>query len=247
MTTTEHSGSGDLNRSLELLWDYADKPGRGRKPGLTLDRIVAAAVAVADADGLEAVSMRRIASDLDVGAMSLYRYIPGKAELLDLMLDQVCAVVPPAEPPSDWRAAVELIARGSMDMYLAHPWMLQVDQARPVLGPNALAGLDLALSWLADVPLSDQQKICLLVTVDGFVSSTARTTVNAQRAFERTGVTDEEFWTAQSPILEKAMATGTYPMMAGLADNAFSPEGIDLFDFGLGLLLDGLAAFLSRS
>lgn len=245
MTATEHSGSGDLNRSLELLWDFADKPGRGRKPGLTLDRIVAAAVAVADADGLEAVSMRRISSELGAGVMSLYRYVPGKAELLDLMLDRVC-VIPEsdAEPSTDWRTALERYARGAMDLYLRHPWMLQVDQARPVLGPNQLAGIEHALSGLSGMALSDQKKVNILVLVDGFVSSCARSLVNAKRAEERTGVTDEEFWTTQAPILEKAMATGKYPMMAALSEDAFAGSGEDLFDFGLGLMIEGLRVYL---
>lgn len=245
MTMTEHSGSGDLNRSLELLWDFADKPGRGRKPGLTLDRIVAAAVAVADADGLEAVSMRRIAADLGVGAMSLYRYVPGKAELLDLMLDRVC-VIPEsdAEPATDWRTALERYARGAMDLYLRHPWMLQVDQARPVLGPNALAGMEHALGWLNGMDLSDQERIHVLVIIDGFVSSCARSMVNAKRAEERTGVTDEEFWTTQAPILEKAMSTGKYPRMAALSEEAFAGSGEVLFEFGLRLMIEGLRVYL---
>lgn len=243
MTMTEHSGSGDLNRSLELLWDFADKPGRGRKPGLTLDRIVAAAVAVADADGLEAVSMRRIAADLGVGAMSLYRYVPGKAELLDLMLDSVC-VLSETGPATDWRTAVERHAREGMDLYLRHPWMLQVDQARPVLGPNALAGMEHALGWLNGMDLSDQERIHVLVIIDGFVSSCARSMVNAKRAEERTGVTDEEFWTTQAPILEKAMSTGKYPRMAALSEEAFAGSGEVLFEFGLRLMIEGLRVYL---
>ena len=98
MTTTEHSGSGDVSRSLELLWGLGERPSRGPKPGLTLDRIVTAAVAVADAEGLGALSMRRVATDLGVGTMSLYRYVPGKAELLDLMLDKVAEFDADAHP-----------------------------------------------------------------------------------------------------------------------------------------------------
>ncbi|MBK3547134.1 TetR/AcrR family transcriptional regulator, partial [Streptomyces sp. MBT60] len=83
------TGSGDIARSLELLWGTGERPSRGPKPGLTLDRIVTAAVAVADAEGLAAVSMRRLSTELGTGTMSLYRYVPGKSELLDLMFDRV--------------------------------------------------------------------------------------------------------------------------------------------------------------
>src|SRR5690606_9235190 len=86
---TRSSGGGDLARTLDLLWNTDRRPSRGPKPGLTLERIVDAAVEVADRDGLDALSMRRIATELGTGTMTLYRYVPGKAELLDLMLDRV--------------------------------------------------------------------------------------------------------------------------------------------------------------
>lgn len=86
---TETSGSGDIARTMELLWDAGRRPSRGPKPTLTLDQIVEAGVRVADAEGLESMSMRRVATELGTGTMSLYRYVPGKAELLDLMLDRV--------------------------------------------------------------------------------------------------------------------------------------------------------------
>src|ERR1044072_2072927 len=107
------SGSGDIVRTLELLWDGAPRPSRGPKPGLTLDRIVEAAVRIADEEGVDAGSMRRVGPELGTGALSLYRYVPGKAELLDLMLDRVQR---PSENPADlgdgtWRSAPEAQAR----------------------------------------------------------------------------------------------------------------------------------------
>ena len=121
----ETSGAGDIVRTLELLWDGGPRPSRGPKPGLTLDRIVEAAVRIADEEGLGAVSMRRIATELGTGAMSLYRYVPGKAELLDLMLDRVQR---PSENPADlgdgtWRAALEAMARATLALYTRHPWL----------------------------------------------------------------------------------------------------------------------------
>ncbi|MGP3922686.1 MULTISPECIES: TetR/AcrR family transcriptional regulator [unclassified Streptomyces] len=248
MTTTEHSGSGDLNRSLELLWDFGAKPARGPKPGLSLDRIVTAAVAVADAEGLDAVSMRRVAAELGVGTMSLYRYVPGKAELLDLMLDKVNDVGDATEiaPGAGWRAALEKVAHGSWRLYTRHPWLLLVDQARPVLGPNALAGLELALGGMREAALSDKEKMGVLVALDGYVSGCARSHLNSVRAEQRTGITDDEFWNTQAPILEKAMATGRYPLMAALADDTFTGSGEEIFEFGLQRLLDGLEAFVER-
>ena len=120
-SSSETSGSGDIVRTLELLWDTGRRPSRGPKPALSLDRIVEAAVQVADADGLEAVSMRRVATELGTGAMSLYRYVPGKGELLDLMLDRVQR---PSENPADlgdggWRAALEGLGHATLAAVMA--------------------------------------------------------------------------------------------------------------------------------
>lgn len=249
MTTTEHSGSGDVSRSLELLWGLGDRPSRGPRPGLTLDRIVTAAVAVADADGLGALSMRRVATDLGVGTMSLYRYVPGKAELLDLMLDKVAEFDADAhpDPGAGWRPVLEAVARGSWQLHQRHPWLLQVDQARPLLGPNALDGLDYALRALAGTGLTDREKVHVLVSVDGFVTGTARTQLNSALAEKRTGVSNEEFWQAQAPILSKAMLSGRYPALAGLDQDAFGGD-TSVFELGLAALLDGFeAAITARS
>ncbi|HET6857237.1 MAG TPA: TetR family transcriptional regulator, partial [Streptomyces sp.] len=130
--TGETSGSGDIGRSLELLWGTGERPSRGPKPALSLDRIVALAIGVADAEGLDAVSMRRLSTDLGTGTMSLYRYIPGKAELLDLMLDRVQGETLDAAGPrgeAGWQGAVEAMARGDLDMFRRHPWLLKVNQA----------------------------------------------------------------------------------------------------------------------
>lgn len=245
--TTEHSGSGDLDRSLALLWDIQERPARGPKPSLTLDAIVTAAVAVADAEGMSGLSMRRVALELGVGTMSLYRYVPGKAELLDLMLDQV--VEPSTELASasgmDWRQVLELSARETWQLALIHPWLLQIDQARPLLGPNALASVELTLRGLADTKLTDRQKFMVIDMVDSFVSGIARAHVNSVQAEQRTGISDEEFWKAQEPVLVKSMESGRYPTLAALDEDTFSGSYEEEFEFGLERLLDGLEAYIS--
>ncbi len=215
--TTEHSGSGDLSLSLKLLWHGKEPTSRGPKPALTLERIVAVAVAIADRDGLGALSMRKVAAELEVGTMSLYRYVPGKAELLDLMLDHVNGPPEALERHrgKPWRSVLELVARGTWRMYLAHPWLLQVNQTRPILGPNALAGFDFAIAALDGLGLTGREKVATLITIDSYVTATARTYVMQQQASERSGISDEEFWDAQEPTLRDAMASGDYPAVAG--------------------------------
>ncbi|MFF7248681.1 TetR/AcrR family transcriptional regulator [Embleya sp. NPDC008237] len=249
MTSTDHTGSGDLTRSLELLWGVDRKPARGPKPALTLDGIVTAAIAVADAEGLDAVSMRRVAAEIGSGTMSLYRYVPGKAELIDLMVDRVNAPGDGAEfsPGLGWRGALEQVARGIWRMYNRHPWLLGVDQARPVLGPNSLQALEFTLAAIGDARLSDREKLTVLSIIDGgYVSGMARTHFNTVRAAQRTGVSDEQFWAAQAPLLNAAMASGRYPKLAALAEDSFTQDGEAAFEFGLQRLLDGLETFIDR-
>jgi AcrR family transcriptional regulator len=245
--TTEHSGSGDIRRSLALLWGLEEKPTRGPKPTLTLDRIVSAAIAVADAEGLEALSMRKVAEALGVGTMSLYRYVPGKAELLDLMLDRMNAPDSAGDRlGDDWRSAMEALGRGLWQLHMRHPWLPFVDQSRPLVGPNSLRGLELALDGLADSGLTDQEKINAISLIEAFVSSAARVCNNAVMAEQRTGVSTEEFWLAQRPVLEKAMATGQYPLVATLDEDAFAATSEEFFEFGLQRVLDGIETLVRR-
>ncbi|MBX9394930.1 TetR/AcrR family transcriptional regulator [Streptomyces sp. TRM72054] len=244
---TETSGSGDIQRTLELLWDTGRRPSRGPKPGLTLDRIVEAAVRVADAEGLEAVSMRRVAAELGTGAMSLYRYVPGKAELLDLMLDRVQR---PSENPADlgdgtWRSALEAMGRATLALYRRHPWLLRVNQSRPILGPSAIDGMEKVLSRIRPMGLSDRELVSAIILVDSYVVGAARTKVHQEEAERRTGLTDAEFWEAQVPVLEKVMASGRYPIMASLDENTWGPD-FDHFEFGLQRILDGLEALVAQ-
>ncbi|WFB08881.1 TetR/AcrR family transcriptional regulator [Streptomyces sp. LX-29] len=244
--TTEHSGSGDVSRSLELLWGTGERATRGPKPGLDLSRIVATAVRIADAEGLAAVSMRRLSTELGVGTMSLYRYIPGKAELLDLMIDHVNGVGAGSEGvPQGWRATMEHVARGIWDLYHRHPWLIHVDQGRPILGPNAMDGLEFAMRGLDGIGLGDREMINVLVVIDGFVSGVARSFLNAAMAEQRTGVSTEEFWSAQAPVLEKAVTSGRYPVQARMTMDAFAGTGEEVFELGLRSLLDGLEGVIA--
>jgi AcrR family transcriptional regulator len=233
--------------SLELLWGGRERPKRGPKPGLSLDAIVAAAIELADAEGLEAVSMRRVAAALDVGTMSLYRYVPGKAELLDLMLDRMSDPGDTAQRVAglDWRELMEQVARGTWRLYLEHPWLLQVNWARPALGPSSLAGVEIEMGGLEGIGLSDRERVMVMVAIDGYVVGSARRVAQERWAAEETGVSDDEFWAAQEPFLERAMSTGRYPTLARLSEDAFSAGHEELFEFGLARLLDGLEAFVA--
>jgi AcrR family transcriptional regulator len=193
------------------------------------------------------LSMRRVAESLDVGTMSLDRYVPGKAELLDLMLDRVRAPTRPSPASATtgaprWRRWV----RGMWRLYLRHPWLPFVDQSRPLLGPNSLDGFEFALHGLDDAGLTSQQKVNAISLIGAFVSSAARMHNNAVTAEQRTGLSTEEFWQAQTPVIERAMSTGRYPLIATLDEHAFASTAEEFFEFGLRCLLDGLEALVDR-
>lgn len=231
-----------LAKSLELMWKGLAEPARGPKPKLTLEQIVEAGIALADTQGLEALSMRTLARELGVGTMSLYRYVPSKTELLNLMLD---AVVGPSKTrrealTSDWQTFLRVTAREGRQLHLRHPWTLQVSWTRPVLGPSSVGDMELVLAGLQDLPLSDQEKMNLVTSLDSFVMGSARQEVLWQNAAAESGMTDDEFWGYQLPVLESAMSSGQFPVMAALSEDAFDSGWEDSFNFGLELLLDGL-------
>src|SRR6188474_3921292 len=144
------------------------RPAPGaRHPRLTRDQIAATALAIADAEGFEAVSMRRIATDLDAGTMTLYYYVKTKDDLVALMDDAIMAevLVPADRLPAGWRAGLTAIAHRSRDVFRRHPWALHALQGARI-GPNGLAHMEQSMSALVDAPLDDRGKLHLLSVVD---------------------------------------------------------------------------------
>jgi AcrR family transcriptional regulator len=249
--TLEYSGSGDPTRTMALLWGTGKKPTRGPKPALSVERIVGAAIEVADKDGLAALSMRRVADRLGIGTMSLYTYVPGKAELLDVMLD---AVLGEAEVPDDaaggWRERLEAVARENWALFHRHPWVLQVATVnRPPLGPNVIAKYDRELRAVDGIGLTDVEMDSVLALVLEHVQGAARRSVEVSQAEQRTGMTDDEWWLANEPLLEKVFDPDRYPTASRVGPAAataygaaYAPE--HAFEFGLERILDGIEAFI---
>ncbi|MBE1490488.1 AcrR family transcriptional regulator [Plantactinospora soyae] len=248
--TTEHTGTGDPARSLALLWRTHERANRRGRTDLTVDRIIHAAIEVADADGLPGLSMRRIAERLGVGTMSLYTHLPGKAELLDLMLDTVYADVPDTDTtPRDWRTRVEQIARDAWARYHRHPWMLQIGTSRPVLGPNAMARYEHELRAIDGIGLTDIEMDSVVNLVAGHVASAARQALDATSVEQRTGMTDEQWWSARAPLLDALTEGHHYPTAARVGATVGEAYGsavnpVHAFEFGLHRLLDGIDALI---
>ncbi|GIF78234.1 TetR/AcrR family transcriptional regulator [Asanoa siamensis] len=242
----EHSGTGDPARSMALLWRAADREGR---TGLSVDRIVAAAIEIADGDGVAALSMRRVAERLGVGAMSLYTYVPGKGELLDLMIDQVLGETDRGDTPGGWRARLEHVARSNLALYRRHPWLLQVGTSRPPMGPNLIAKYDYELGALDGSGLSDIEIDTALTSVLAYVTGAAQAAVEFAQAPDRSGMTDDAWWAVQAPLLEKVFDPVRFPLAARIGAAAGEAYGLidtdHAFEFGLQRLLDGIAAFIA--
>jgi AcrR family transcriptional regulator len=248
----DKEGSGEgieaAARTLELLWGVRKRPGRGPKRGLSVEKVVEAAVGIADEEGLEALSMRRVADRLGVGVMSLYTYVPGKAELTELMLD---AALGEAEIPDGagggWRAGLELYARESWRLSHRHPWMLQLlSSGRGLLGPNQTAMLDSALHAVSGLGLTDREMVSLFFVVVGYVRGAAQTAVEGTHTEQATGVTDEQWWSSYGRLVAEYTADAErYPTLASLSSSAWTfdrPEAD--FEFGLQRVLDGIEAFI---
>jgi AcrR family transcriptional regulator len=243
--TTEYSGTGDLKRSLELMWGVQERPTRGPKPRLTVEKIARAAIEIADAEGLTALSMRRVADQLGVAAMSLYTYVPGKAELIDVMLDTVAGEAPLLDDlPGSWRARVERWAREAYASHHRHPWVLQVATIHPPMGPNGVAWTDSALRALAGTGLAERELVAMISVIDGYVRGVARTSVDAAQVEQRTGVTDEQWYAAVAPMLDKLIEPSRYPTITRFHYSGLFDDPIDPFDFGLQRLLDGIEALI---
>jgi AcrR family transcriptional regulator len=260
---TEYTGGGDPIRSIELLWGVADaaQPGRrGPKPRLSVPSITRAAVEVADAEGMGALSMRRVAEHLGVSVMSLYTYVPGKAELVDLMLDLVCGeAVQPADStdatddgPGGWRARLDGVARRNWALLRRHPWLLQIAAtARPPLGPNVIAKYDHELQAVEGVGLTDVEMDAALTLVLGHTEGAARRAVEMSQAEQRTGMSDDQWWAASAPLLAKVFDAERFPTAARVGaaagealQAAYDPE--HAFEFGLQRILDGIEALIDR-
>lgn len=250
MVAAEYTGRGDPARTMALLWRTREESARGRA-GLSVDRIVAAAIEVADTDGIAALSMRRVADRLGVGAMSLYTYVPGKAELLDVMVDTVYGEVEHPEIDGGWRRRLEQVARANWALFQRHPWLLQVSTTRPVLGPNLMAEYEYELNAVDGLGLTAVEMDSIATLVVGYAHGAARLSLDLAQAEPHTGMSDEQWWSAHGPHLETVFDVRRYPTAAVVGQIAAEHYGSaydsnHYFDFGLQRILDGISALVKE-
>jgi AcrR family transcriptional regulator len=243
-----------LPASIEAAWGVRDRPHKGPKPGLSLSRIVEAAIKVADAEGLAAVSMSRVATELGAATMSLYRYVGAKNELLELMVDAAMGPPPPDLGSGTWRTGLTAWAVAYLEFLRRRPWVARVPIGTPPITPNSIAWFERGLRVMRPTRLTPAEKLSTIMLLSAFVRSSATLEADIAEAFETSAgasgqmiasygrllarLTDPE----RFPAVQELVATGVFDEQPDPDENPLDAD----FTFGLERILDGLDAHLRR-
>ncbi|GLW11623.1 TetR family transcriptional regulator [Microtetraspora sp. NBRC 13810] len=224
------------------------RSGPGRRPGYSREQITGVAVRIADAEGVQAATMRRIAAELGTGAMSLYVYVPKRDDLLDLMIDMVMAEVElPDRPGGGWRSDLSLVAHQTRVTGLRHPWLVPLIGSRPTLGPQLLRVNEFALGALDGLGLGIDDITGLVGMLNDYVHGAIRREIGWLEEARRTGL-DPERWRRDyvGPYVRQVVEAGTYPLFSRSVLESrtalLTPE--ERFRHGLDRVLRGIGAQL---
>ncbi|MDQ7249939.1 TetR/AcrR family transcriptional regulator C-terminal domain-containing protein [Dongia sedimenti] len=236
---TEH-----LQPEIRTVWERAEPAPRPAPVPLSRDGIVRAAIAIADAEDLAAVSLRKVAAALDAGPMRLYGFMSTKDELLDLMADAVYAEMVPDEAATrDWRDALRVFARETRRIAHQHPWFVDLLGGRPRLGPNTLAHMERLLAALHAAPgfESIDAAVQAAKTINAYVIGVVRSEVSEIIAERESGMDKAAWQSANWHYMQRVIATGRFPTLAKVVRDASHPPADAVFDHGLDCVLDGIA------
>ncbi|WP_168627864.1 TetR/AcrR family transcriptional regulator C-terminal domain-containing protein [Cryobacterium sp. BB307] len=238
-----------LPHAIALAWGLAEPPQRGPKRELSLDAIIDAAIAIADAEGIGALSMSRVASSLGFTTMSLYRYVTSKDDLLQLMQNSAArVVVPPLDEAQGWREALREWFDALVGAYRKHPWTLDIPVSGVPMMPTALVIVDWAMRAMRDLPLDPGEKIEVLLLLTSYARATAQlerdltragenATMGAESTAALTEVVSEEAFPYLFPLIRDGVYAGGDP-----ADFEYETDML----FGLERILDGIESYTSR-
>lgn len=243
--------AGWSSERLDVIWGLKQPPSRGPKPALTVEQIVEVGIELADAEGLEAVSMKRISDRLGVGAMTLYTYVPDKATLLMAMLDTVFGKTDLPDSRHEWRDYLMQAAEAILQTYLLHPWGLEVVADGPPISPNQMRFLETTMEVLDRLNLTDREKIDIAMTISYFVRGAADIGGGILRAERASGLSREEVGALQQESLMRVLDPEVFPLTLRVLtgppeDSPTESEWDDFgFRFGLDRLLDGIEALIA--
>ncbi len=240
----DSSGLSADVRAASLIWTRPERP-RNVRPALSRERIVQVALALADTEGIDAISTRRIAAALSVSAMALYGYIERKEDVLDLMIDAVYGEVPVPLPGSrDWRSHLQEIAVQTRAMMHRHSWFASLIGHRAVLGPNALKKTDSLLGVVSQLGFDMTTTRSILALFNAYILGFVLGEMGEAEAQRRTGLSERQWQQQVAPyVQEQIIASGRYPHLARALVEDEERSSDETFLFGLTRLLEGIAAY----
>lgn len=242
--------AAEPERVLALLWRHhvAGRAKPGPVPSLSTDRVVEAAVAKADADGLQTVTMRELGRELQAPAMTLYTHVQSRAVLTELMIDWVYGTMDRERPSNArWEDKVWSIARDNRRLYATHPWIVEVATSRSVLGPGALGKYEFELAAFERAHLTDLQTDLALTMLLGVVEHSARMEMARLRLESDSGLTEAQWWARAGPVLAEAYEPQDYPLSTRIGAAAGQALGGSAsaehsFNFGVARVIASIAA-----
>ncbi|HEX4816223.1 MAG TPA: TetR/AcrR family transcriptional regulator C-terminal domain-containing protein [Nonomuraea sp.] len=230
------SAHEDPKAVAELLWGLRKPRTRGPRPAFDVDQVADTAVKVADAEGLEAISMQRVAAELGLTKMALYRYVNGKTELIAVMVEAAVGTPPDLSALTGWRAKLEEYAHRLSAAWRRHPWLPSVTVGDRVMGPRETRWPETALSALSDTPLTDRERLDAVMMVSHLI-----------RATHTAATPGTQTWTPGSaaPIMRDLLLSNAdrFPLLAG---THATPSATMTQEFGLQAMLDGLEHAITR-
>lgn len=235
--------------SIWMQPERQERSGPGRRPGYSREQITRTAIRIADAEGVEATTMRRIACELGTGAMSLYRYVPRRHDLFDLMIDLAMGEIElPDSPSGDWRSDLTLLARQTRAAGLRHPWLIALLAGRPTLGPNLLRVHEFTLCAFDGIGLDIDDITGFADMLNDYIHSAIRREIGWLEEARRTGL-DPERWKRDyiGPYVRQVVASGAFPLFNRTVLNSrtahLAPD--KRFQHGLDRILDAIAALIT--
>lgn len=237
----------EMPSALQAAWGLREKPTKGPKPTLSVDRIVAAAIGIAGAEGFRAVSMNRVAGELSTSAMALYRYVASKDELSLLMMEAAVGDPPaPKAPGETWRQALERWAHAMFALFREHRWFLQIPVAAPPATPRQLAWLEVGLAALDGVAITEAEKLSLLTLLNGYVRYDAILRGEMADAARSDGRTMDAVITEYTAMMRTLVQPDRFPLLRKAIDGGAMDQDDPEADFAFGLsrILDGIDTFI---
>lgn len=237
----------ELPRGVALAWGVAAAPQRGPKREMSIEKIVEAAVALADADGLGSVSMAAVAAKLGFTPMSLYRYVSAKDDLLLLMQEEATGVPPEAHREQEgWRAQLRALFEAQALIFLRHPWILSLPVAGTQVTPNGSAWLDAALAALDGTPLDGQERLSVALAVSGHARWYGMVLAGYAEQSRTSGLSAEEVSAREAEMFDRVISADAFPhLRRAIDEGVFVAEG-DPFRFALERTLDGVEQYIAE-